>query len=176
MRATKGDPEDVTPERLPFIIEQAKLAAGEFAAAAVRSDIEKNVAAMRLQHEQQVERMREKAARERRVLEVQAAAALAARAQEQFAQQQVVAHNEALKAALAQSEAAETARKARILQDGVDAGAHLYKVLRWIITIVSGLATAVGAYSSKLMPDSVVDFHPKLTPFFHRKLTPPIAV
>lgn len=63
MRATKGDPEDVTPERLPFIIEQAKLAAGEFAAAAVRSEIEKNVAAMRLQHEQQVERMQEEAAR-----------------------------------------------------------------------------------------------------------------
>lgn len=155
MRATKGDPEDVTPERLPFIIEQAKLAAGEYAAAAVRSESEKNLAAIRLQHEQEVERMQEEAARERLVLEAQAAATHAARAQEQFAQQQVVAHNDALKTALAQAETAEAARKARILQDGVDAGAHLYKVLRWIITIVFGLVTAAAAYSSKLMPDAV---------------------
>ena len=155
MRATKGDPEDVTPERLPFIIEQAKLAAGEYAAAAVRSESEKSLAAIRLQHEQEVERMQEEAARERLVLEAQAAATHAARAQEQFAQQQVVAHNDALKTALAQAETAEAARKARILQDGVDAGAHLYKVLRWIITIVFGLVTAAAAYSSKLMPDAV---------------------
>ena len=153
MRATKGDPEDVTPERLPFIIEQAKLAAGEYAAAAVRSETEKTVAAVRLQHEQEVERMEEAAAREREVLETQAAAVHAARAQEQFVQQEVVAHNDALKATLAQAEASEAARKARILQIGVDAGAHLYKVLRWTITIVFGVATTLVAYSSKLMPD-----------------------
>ena len=131
------------------------MAAGEYAAAAVRSESEKNVAAMRLQHEQEVERMQEEAARERLVMEAQASAAHDARAQEQFAQQQVVAHNDALKAALAQVEAAEAARKARILQDGADAGAYLYKAIRWTITIVFGLATAVAAYSSKLMPDAV---------------------
>ena len=38
MRATHGDPEDVTPERIPFILEQVKLAAGAFAAEAVRSE------------------------------------------------------------------------------------------------------------------------------------------
>ena len=155
MRATKGDPEDVTPERLPFIIEQAKLAAGEYAAAVVRSESEKNVAAMRLQHEQEVERMQEEAARERLVMEAQTAEAHAARAQEQFAQQQVVAHNDALKEALAQAAAAEAARKARILRDGANAGANLYNAIRWAITIVFGLATAVAAYSSKLMPDAV---------------------
>ena len=43
--------------------------------------------------------------------------------------------------------------KERILQTGVDAGARLYKALRWTITIGFGLATALVAYSSKLMPD-----------------------
>ena len=155
MRATKGDPEDVTPQRLPFIIEQAKLAAGEYAAAVVRAESEKHVAAMILQHEQEVARMQEEAARERLILKTQAAAAQAAHAQEQFGQQQVVAHNDALKAALALAEAVEAARKAKILRDGVDAGASLYKALRWTVTIAFGLATAIAVYSSKLLPDTV---------------------
>ena len=38
MRVSKGDPEDVTAERIPYIMEQIKLAAGEFAAAKVRDE------------------------------------------------------------------------------------------------------------------------------------------
>lgn len=38
MRATRADPEDVTPQRLPYIIEQVKLAAGEFAAEHARKE------------------------------------------------------------------------------------------------------------------------------------------
>jgi hypothetical protein len=131
------------------------LAAGEYAAAVVRAENEKNVAAMRLQHEKEVQRMEVEATRERQVLEAQAAEALTMRVQEQFAQQQVIADNNALKAALAQAEADEAARKAKILQDGVDAGADLYKRLRWSITILFGGATAIATYSSKLMPDVV---------------------
>ena len=43
MRATRGDPEDVTPERMPFILEQVKLAAGEFAAGVVREENKKHL-------------------------------------------------------------------------------------------------------------------------------------
>ncbi|QDC43209.1 hypothetical protein [Methylophilus medardicus] len=40
MRVTRGDPEDITPERLPLIIERVKTAAGEFAAGKVREEKE----------------------------------------------------------------------------------------------------------------------------------------
>lgn len=38
IRATRADPEDVTPERLPYIFDQVKLAAGDFAAQAAREE------------------------------------------------------------------------------------------------------------------------------------------
>ncbi|WHQ45821.1 hypothetical protein [Alcaligenes faecalis] len=44
MRVSKGDPEDITPERMPFIVEKVKLAAGEFAAAKEREQGEENCA------------------------------------------------------------------------------------------------------------------------------------
>ncbi|MBK0114034.1 MULTISPECIES: hypothetical protein [unclassified Delftia] len=66
MRATRADPEDVTAERLPYIIEQVRLAAGEFAAAKAREEGDQRLAAqkaesdksfveLKLQHEERLE-------------------------------------------------------------------------------------------------------------------------
>lgn len=68
MRATRADPEDVTAERLPYIIEQVKLAAGEFAAAKAREEgdlklaehkaqSEERIAALELKHQQQLQQV-----------------------------------------------------------------------------------------------------------------------
>lgn len=50
MRATKGDPEDVTLERMPYIIETVKLAAGEFAATKVREEKDRVIEEAGQQH------------------------------------------------------------------------------------------------------------------------------
>jgi len=50
MRATRGDPEDVTKGRLPYILEQVKMAAGEYAAGIVRAESEKALEAVRMAH------------------------------------------------------------------------------------------------------------------------------
>lgn len=57
MRATHGDPEDVTPERLPFILETVKLEAGEFAAARVREESERALQEARAAYANDVERV-----------------------------------------------------------------------------------------------------------------------
>jgi hypothetical protein len=55
MRATRGDPEDVTRDRLPFIIEQVKLAAGAFAANAVREELELQIKDAKAAHDAALE-------------------------------------------------------------------------------------------------------------------------
>ena len=59
MRATRGDPEDVTPERLPFIIDQIKLAAGEYAATHARDEARAAAIAKQEEHDQEVARVRD---------------------------------------------------------------------------------------------------------------------
>jgi hypothetical protein len=54
MRATKGNPEDVTSESLPGILEKMQLAAGEFAASAARADAKKLRDADAYEHAEQL--------------------------------------------------------------------------------------------------------------------------
>ena len=60
MRATRADPEDVTPERLPYISQQVKLAAGEFAAAIVREEAAEKLAAQQEETQQQFATLKER--------------------------------------------------------------------------------------------------------------------
>lgn len=62
MRATRADPEDVTPERLPFIVEQIKIGAGEFAAARVREEGRIAAESKQAQHDEEVARIMQAAA------------------------------------------------------------------------------------------------------------------
>jgi hypothetical protein len=55
MRATRADPEDVTPNRLPYIIEQVKLAAGEYAAERARQEGNQALESARVAHKAEVE-------------------------------------------------------------------------------------------------------------------------
>ena len=71
MRATKGDPEDVTQERMPFILEQVKLAAGEFAAAKVRAESEQREADIRRAHDEEIDRLRSEVAARQAVVDDQ---------------------------------------------------------------------------------------------------------
>lgn len=71
MRATLGDPEDVTAQRLPYIMERVKLSAGEFAAAHVRQEAEKELQAERERHQQSLSQMEMNANAEKELLRLE---------------------------------------------------------------------------------------------------------
>jgi hypothetical protein len=62
MRATRADPEDVTPLRLPYIIDQVKRGAGEYAAARAREEERVAAEARQTLHEAEVAQLRQAAA------------------------------------------------------------------------------------------------------------------
>lgn len=152
MRATKGDPEDVTRERLPFILEKVKLAAGEYAAAAVREASERELEEIRLAHEVEIERLRVEAAASQADLDLRAQNAQAELLQSQQEKQRIEQQNAALRTTLAAQDAAEEERKKRILRDGFQSGRRVYQVLRWTIAGLFGLASGIASMISTSDP------------------------
>jgi hypothetical protein len=153
MRATKGDPEDVTRERMPFILEKVKLAAGEFAAEAVRAEKDRHLDEVKTVHGHEIERLTTES---KQALELQEEAMRRtedALVQQKLEQQALLAHNETLRSDLAAAAAADAARKTGILEGGVAAGARLYKVLRWASAVVFGGATWLTATLSATRPE-----------------------
>jgi len=152
MRATKGDPEDVTSERLPFILEQVKLAAGEFAAAAARKEAEFNLAEVRRTHE--LELKTAKSAHESTTFALSKATEAAGREQAQAAieKQLILGQNKALHDALKQKAADEEMRRLNILNTAFAAGISRYIVLRWAAAIAFGLLSFAVAYVSMSEP------------------------
>jgi hypothetical protein len=61
MRATRADPEDVTPQRLPYILEQMKLAAGQFAADRAREEARQTAELKAKEHEEQIDALKQDA-------------------------------------------------------------------------------------------------------------------
>jgi hypothetical protein len=87
MRATRADPEDVTKERLPYIIEQVKLAAGEFAAQAVREQAEETLNSTKAQFQRDLEAITSKAEEEKILAQDAVQSISADLAQERFDKQ-----------------------------------------------------------------------------------------
>ena len=153
MRATKGDPEDVTRERMPFILETVKLAAGEFAAEAVRLEKDRQLAEVEAAHSREIERLRIEAEQVRKSHDAATKLSEVALVQQQSEQQALTVQNEMLKANLTQAATAEADRRSRILQEGLDAGSYMYKSLRWAIAIAFGGATWLTATLSATRPE-----------------------
>ena len=152
MRATRGDPEDVTRERIPFILEQVKLAAGEFAAATVRAESERRLEEIHAAHGNEIERVRKEAEAAHAVLDVQARLAHLALVQQQQDHQALAAQNDALRQALTAKADAEAARKSRILQAGLAAGVTVYRRCRWAAAVLFGVASGLIALLSTIEP------------------------
>lgn len=152
MRATLGDPEDVTKERLPYILEQVKLAAGEFAAGVVRAESEKALEAARKAHAEELEAIRRQA---KSLEDAKTAEALAAQQRLLQAEQDAQAlarQNEALQSSLAAAVSAETARREAILQSAFSAGAARYSALRWALALGFGALSGLTAWLSSQQP------------------------
>lgn len=152
MRATRGDPEDVTTERIPYILEQVKRGAGEYAAQVVRAESAKTLEAARLAHAEELDAVRRQA---RAVEDEKNAETLAAR--RELLQKELDAHalageNAELQRSLAAAAQAEAARREGILHAAFAAGAARYSVMRWSVAIVFGVLSGLAAWLSSQQP------------------------
>ncbi|MCA8051102.1 V-type ATP synthase subunit E family protein [Burkholderia arboris] len=152
MRVTRGDPEDVTPERLPFIIEKVKLAAGEFAAARVREESEQRTKELNAAHEAENQRIRDEAAAVDAMRLEEVAAADAALREQKTRHDELAVANLMLQQALDAQKAADVIRMQGILKDGLNAGTSRFSQLRWATAIMFGLLSGAVGYVSTVNP------------------------
>lgn len=152
MRVTRGDPEDVTKERLPYILEQVKLAAGEYAAGVVRAENEKALEAIRTAHTEELEVVlrRAKALEDAKSAEAQATRQILLQAEQD--RQTLAARNAALQRTIAATFQAERTRRKGILQAAFAAGAAQYSALRWFLAIAFGTLSGLAAWLSSDQP------------------------
>lgn len=152
MRAIRGDPEDVTKDRLPYILEQVKLAAGEFAAGVVRAESAKALEAARSAYAEELEAVRRqvKAVEDAKSAEAQMAQQRLLQAEQDS--QTLISQNAALQSSLAAAATAETARREAILQAAFLAGAARYSALRWSLALGFGALSGLTAWLSSQQP------------------------
>lgn len=143
MRATRGDPEDMTAERIPYIIQQVKLAAGEYAAAAVREEAAKELKAIVTAHEQQLATTAEAAS---------AKAARDAQVQMDIDRDKHEAEKSALRESVKSHERAERARKLDVLRTAFNHGCRVFKLLRWGFVVCLGAAAVAVTYLAEDSP------------------------
>jgi hypothetical protein len=152
MRTTVGDPEDVTMERLPYIIEQVKLAAGEFAAQKAREESEKTLQARNAQHIEELERIRNEATEKEEKIEGELRAATSNLIQEQLAAESLSNENARLRGEIGSAEKKQYERKKQILSEGFDAGIKAFVRMRWFIAILIGLLSGLATIFSTENP------------------------
>jgi hypothetical protein len=152
MRVTSGDPEDVTQQRLPYILEQVKLAAGEFAAARAREESSRELQKISEAHDKELERIRLEVARNAENLEQVGKDTEATRLQEQQERENLARQNARLNEALGEMEKMEYVRRTNIIQSGFEAGKLVYKRSKWLIALLFGMSVAYAAYVATDMP------------------------
>lgn len=152
MRATAGDPEDVTSERIPFLLEKVKLAAGEYAAEIERQAADARLAEQKAAHDEQVRRLQDETAETQRAHAEHVTASQLALAQHQADQQALLAQNAALAKNLAEIAENEQRRRTQILNEGLRAGTAIYGRLRWGTAGVFGVASGGVALLSSAEP------------------------
>ena len=134
MRATNGDLEDATAERMPLIMERMKIAAGEFAAHQVRQEAEQVLQEKELAYKQELKQLIEKKAfEEERLMQIN--------------DQTQQCLNEETK------QRKEIEDKYRVHQQWVLAtafnkGRFVYSFLRWSVVILATAVAGVAAWVS----------------------------
>lgn len=145
MVATRGDPEDVTKERLPFILERVKLAAGEFAAAKAREEGERQLEEVEDEYKTKIIKLTDDAKQMHESLNEQVRKKAEEVLQHELDKATLAKRLGSLEADLVEKAANEQARISRILNEGLRAGTSLYRTWRWIIAFTfAGSTAAVG--------------------------------
>jgi hypothetical protein len=152
MRVTRGDPEDVTKDRLPYILEQVKLAAGEFAAGVVRAESEKALEATRTAHAEELEDVRRRAQAIQDAKDAEAQGARLKLLQAEQDSQTLAGQNAVLQLSLEATVRAETIRLEGILQAAFLAGAARYSALRWSLVVAFASLSGLTAWLSSEQP------------------------
>jgi hypothetical protein len=158
MRATRADPEDVTRERLPFIVEQVKLAAGEFAAEVARAAAQKELNAANLAHEEELERLRVEAAADRQRVEQHAKGVADALVQERHDREQLELQVASMATQIEATELAKRQKEVNQLVQAFTVAQTAHKRMRWELV---GLFAAI----SLLITASATDWNPLLQSF-----------
>lgn len=153
MRATRGDPEDVTKERLPFILERVRLAAGEYAAAIVREEAQRELDEANAAHLKEVALLQETAAATHESLHGMVEEARAEILQHRQDQLNLQAQNVALRNSLAERATIERKREAAILQAAYAGGVSIYRTCRWTSAALFGLATGAVSLLAAASPE-----------------------
>lgn len=159
MRATSGDPEDVTRERLPFIMDKVKLEAGEFAAAKVREEAARERLMIDAAHASERQALQQAIAdtvRGTGAIETQARLELA---QKDFEAAELAARNRDLEANLSDARAREALRKLSALRNHFARARRAYERIRWEIVILFAVTT----YWIASLPDDWKWFIPFLS-------------
>ncbi len=145
MVATRGDPEDVTKDRLPFILERVKVAAGEFAAERVREEAERQLEEVEDGYKTKIASLANEAKQIHESLNEQVRKKEEEVIQHEQDKAAIAQRLESLAADLAEKTANEQARTDRILSEGLKSGTSLYRTWRWIIALTfSGCTSVVG--------------------------------
>lgn len=158
MRATRGDPEDVTKERLPFILERVRLGAGEYAAAIEREEAKRQLETATAEHRRTLEQHKTEAVANRQALTDEVKKAHAEILQHRQTQTELESQNEILRNNLADAARRENVRKAGILQEAYASGLAVYRVCRWISAILFGSATGAVAWLAMSSPKVAAGF------------------
>ncbi len=155
MRVTRADPEDITRERLPFILEQVKLAAGEYAAAAVRDQANVELDATRAAHRAELERVQLDAAADRQYFEARAEAADTALAQERLDREQLQGQLEQIAGQLSAAEQSRKRREVSLVVQAFNESLAAHRRVRWELV---ALFAAISLWAST----SATDWEPIL--------------
>lgn len=156
MRATRADPEDVTPERLPYVIQQVKFAAGEFAAAAAREEgeqklmaqkdeDEQKLAALQAVHEEQLARLTSNNSKAQNANAKDVGKLRAELVQRDHETTQLEGRVGALGLQLLARERSDLAEQVNALSEGLDAGIGVFKRVRWLLVLLFSSLVALAA-------------------------------
>lgn len=150
MRATRADPEDVTQERLPFILEQVKMAAGEFAAEAVRKRAQEELEAARAAHSSELEQFKIDTDAERRRAEKRTLDADAAPVQERLERQQLQGQLGLVAGQLDDAKRRRKRREAALVSQAFAESVAAHRRMRWELV---GLFAAISLWASTSATD-----------------------
>lgn len=145
MRATLGDPEDVTKERMPFILEKVKLGAGDYAAEIERDRAAKKLAEVQAEHAAEVALLSSAAAAKEDAYERDAQLMRDALENQRLAAGSLELSKGSLERTVGELLDAENQRKAQVVDEGLRSGAAVFRRLRYEIAGLFGALTLLGA-------------------------------
>lgn len=141
MRATLGDPEDVTPQRIPLILERVKLAAGEFAAARVREQSKNEIEAERRRNEEKLLQVASTNELENKRLKAENVKTAQAFFEEQQRVSALRVEADNLKSDLDTNRNREIDKRKSAINKGFHAALREYRNARWLSVLMFGLTT-----------------------------------